>query len=911
MVAACSGSKHSHKDSLGFVPRVYHNTTARYNGYYYAKMKLHTLTASLVESNKLDYTKLLPLSLSEPKSGSTVSADLDSVITKLAVVLKLHPVSKWSDDCYYLMGKAYYYKNDFKSALATFQYVSSNFKDEPDNNKKKNSNSTNKKKKTHSKKHYGSAAQIKEKNKPQKDKPKEEVVQLPWEKPKQGINFKFLKHQPVRNQSIVWLVKSYVALGKYQEAASIITVLDDDKTFPWKLRDDVQLELCDLYLKQNRFAQAIDPLQKVIALTKNKKDKTRYTYILAQLYSLTNKNKEAANAYKQVIQLKPNYEMAFYAKINLAKSIEDLPDANTAEVLQLLRDILKDDKYTDFYDQVYYAIANIYLKQNNQNEGIANLNKSIDASTVNTNQKGLSFLKLAEINYTAELYRNSKADYDSTAKFIDKSNTKLSEIQGRKKVLGKLIEQLDIIAREDSLQKLSGLDEKDRNKLLQDMVSKLEKEKAQQDSLKQENNSSLTTSDNQSQNNNQNSVGGWYFYNVNAKSTGYNDFIKTWGNRKLEDDWRRSNKKSEDDGQDYSDAGTDTSATVIVKKYDGVPTVDDLLKDIPLTPEAMKASNDRIMNAWFKAGTIYQNDISNLPKAAEAFEQMMKLFPDNELTPQVYYSLYLIYDALSNEVKRDNYKKLLTTNYPLSVYAKILSNPNYLKEQEEKQNEVNVFYASTFDIFNQKKYDVVLQRIHQADSLYKPNPIQIKFDYLSTLTVGYTQDHPTFKNALNIFVAKYKTGDEVDQAKAILALLDSETKPTSLVTDSLKAPQKTYVYNPANPQFVVLLFSDFGNPVKTVVDSISNYNTKYHSLQNYKVNPMLFDASRQMIVIKQMKNVEEAVNYYNEIDSKESFFAHLDGISYSIFVIDDKNWQLLYKQKDIETYLQFFNANYQ
>ena len=135
LVYSCAGGKHSHKDELGFVPRVYHNTTARYNGYYYAKMKLHTLTTNLENDVKLDYTKLLPLSLSEPKDGSTVSTDLDSVIQKLALVLKLHPKSKWADDCYYLMGKSYYYKNDFKSAVATFQFISSNFEDQ---NKKSN-----------------------------------------------------------------------------------------------------------------------------------------------------------------------------------------------------------------------------------------------------------------------------------------------------------------------------------------------------------------------------------------------------------------------------------------------------------------------------------------------------------------------------------------------------------------------------------------------------------------------------------------------------------------------------------------------------------------------------------------------------------------------------------------------------
>jgi len=36
--------------------------------------------------------------------------------------------------------------------------------------------------------------------------------------------------------------------------------------------------------------------------------------------------------------------------------------------------------------------------------------------------------------------------------------------------------------------------------------------------------------------------GDWYFYNQTTLSFGVNDFIKKWGNRKLEDNWRRSQK---------------------------------------------------------------------------------------------------------------------------------------------------------------------------------------------------------------------------------------------------------------------------------------------------------------------------------------------------------------------------------
>ena len=39
------------------------------------------------------------------------------------------------------------------------------------------------------------------------------------------------------------------------------------------------------------------------------------------------------------------------------------------------------------------------------------------------------------------------------------------------------------------------------------------------------------------------SGGRWYFYNPSTLSFGYSQFVKKWGKRKNEDDWRRSDKK--------------------------------------------------------------------------------------------------------------------------------------------------------------------------------------------------------------------------------------------------------------------------------------------------------------------------------------------------------------------------------
>jgi len=245
---ACSGGKKGSKLSLmgGF----YHNTTARYNGFYYGKLKLNRVKESMTSSLQDDYTKLLPL-FTDEEAGTGSKGDLDSVIIKLSVVTQLHPKSKWMDDCYQLIGESYFYKGDYEDALSTFQYIVATFKE------------TGKKKKPSGGK-----------------KIKEGDVTIPWLKNSDGFS---IQHKPIRNEALLWLLKTYIALGKHDEAQSIIKVLASDQTFPFDLRDEFTLINTQNFLKQERYSDVIAPLKQAIENTKKNKDKTRYTYILSQL----------------------------------------------------------------------------------------------------------------------------------------------------------------------------------------------------------------------------------------------------------------------------------------------------------------------------------------------------------------------------------------------------------------------------------------------------------------------------------------------------------------------------------------------------------------------------------------------------------------------------------------------------
>jgi len=106
----------------------WHDMNSRFNGYYNADVIYNESIASIEQEYQDNYNKLLPvypvISIENPESQA---AELDRAIEKVAIVSNLHPGSKWVDDCYVVIGKVQYLKQDYESAEETLKYFSDNF----------------------------------------------------------------------------------------------------------------------------------------------------------------------------------------------------------------------------------------------------------------------------------------------------------------------------------------------------------------------------------------------------------------------------------------------------------------------------------------------------------------------------------------------------------------------------------------------------------------------------------------------------------------------------------------------------------------------------------------------------------------------------------------------------------------
>ena len=132
MILIFSSCKSSKKSVIG---KIYHDITAHYNGYFNAKLKIDNTEKQNDKSFQDKYDDILPVfkiindeSAGKASKGGGNQA-MDEAIKKASLVVQRHERSKWIDDCYFEIGRAYFYKKDYFTAAETFQFAAGRYKD--------------------------------------------------------------------------------------------------------------------------------------------------------------------------------------------------------------------------------------------------------------------------------------------------------------------------------------------------------------------------------------------------------------------------------------------------------------------------------------------------------------------------------------------------------------------------------------------------------------------------------------------------------------------------------------------------------------------------------------------------------------------------------------------------------------
>lgn len=850
--------------------RVYHNLTSHYNIYFNGEQSFIKGVERIDNSFQNNYTQILSVfNYVDADLALQVKPQMDRAIQKATKVIALHSIKVkpeidkenlseqdiefleqpeyniWVDDSYLLIGKAQFYKHDFKAAQYTFKHVIKEALDEE-----------------------------------------------------------------IRIQGNIWLARTFCETDNFNDAQKVLTVLTANDTMPKKLIGDVSDTYADFYLKQRNFKMAVPHLTKALEYAGDKKNKTRYSFILAQIQQELENFEDASELYRKVIKMNPPYEMAFNAKINLAGAY-DVSMGNSSEIVKELNKMLKDDKNIDYHDQIYYALASVSMKEKKIEEAIELYKQSVAGSISNTNQKGLSYLRLADIYFERKDYKYSQAYYDSAVTTLDKSYPGYELIAVKTNNLTRLVDNILIVEREDSLQIVAQMSESEQKLLVNSIIQKVKEEERRQKeagTVDQYNRGQFYEDQRRFQNTLDRS-GKWYFYNPEALSFGRTEFMKKWGDRKLGDSWRRMNKNVISfDMEAISEEGLDsitTGITGIGDKY----SVEFYMKDIPSNDSLMIISHTRIAEALFKIGRIYQTDMDNLLKAVEAYEELNSRYPGSDYYLSSLYNLYELFLKQSHYEKSNYYKNLIIDKYPDSEYAQFLSDPDFYKKLKEKQDEIKIFYENTYILYKEGKYNQVIDNCDEALINEKDHELAPKFALLRAMAIGNITDEATFKKALVELNKTYPQSEEKNRADELIAYLN-QTYTVLKQEEEKQIAKEIFFINEDQEHLFVLALESTDTDINQIIFDIINFNLDNFMNTTFKTEGELLDDGLQIISVRSFENKATASEYFRLINSNTDVFKIIEGMEYSLFIISLDNFEIFKQNKSASIYLKFFEENY-
>ena len=834
------GSCKTTKDT--FLNRNYHATATRYNWYYNAKLNYNAGINKLRQDHKDDFNQLLSIyPLGTKKNAQSIAPQMDKVLKKCASAISKHSMlikgeerNRWIDDCYLMIGKAYFYKQEYIKAIEAFRLVERQFMGD----------------------HTGYQAQI-------------------------------------------WLLRAHVEAEDLGSADLVIDNIVMDENFPNSLNQPLSLALASYYLKMGENAIAIEELSAAITQTKKRREKARYNYILAQLYAIEGEYARATSLFTKVIRTSPDYEMVFNAKINRARSF-DTSSGGTEEIVKELKNMLKDDKNTDFLDVIYFGLAELNMRQNDLPQAKQNYTLSVSTSVNNNAQKALSSAVLADLYYDQQNYRLAQAYYDTTVAFMNSKNKRYQPALTRQKKLTDLISNLDIIYEQDSLQRIALMPEAERVAFIDNLILQIELEEKAQKALENQRRSENNFFNDPRQRNNKfntNQGGQWYFENPNTLSFGFSEFNRKWGKRKLEDNWRRSNKKSLSVEEALAD-------TLEEDQFDP-KSRDSYMKGLPLTVEAMQASNRKIIAAYFDAGVIYKEQLVDLPQAIQSFETLNSRFPKNDNRVMVLYFLNRLYAESGNNDLANNYKNMLTSEFPNSDYAKLLNDPDYINQLGATYNNAEQAYEQAFSLYNTGQYKACEAACKTSISNYPNHPTAPHFDLLKTMSEASQTSTSVYIAKLEKIISSYPQHSVAQAAQEIIEWLQTEAK----AVEESQPKDSPYTTNDNAGHYFILLFYDYNLELTTAKATLSDYHAEYYRLDRLNISNLLFADHTYMITVREFANKAAAMSYYTAFQDGD--VRGVFGDDYQAFVIAGPNFPYFFKNKDIDGYLEMFKKHYQ
>lgn len=826
-----------------FTSNVFHNLTAHYNGYYYAREKTYEVEKIILKSLDDDPNQILRLF---PKLDTvlakTYSKDTEEIIKMASLSIQRHPNSKWVDDSYVLVGKARLYGSDFQNAIQTFKYVNTKSPD-----------------------------------------------------------------IDTRHQALVQLLRTFTEQNDYDRAEETFRFLEKEKLNK-ENQKDLYLEKAYYYQVRSDYDYMVRNLAKADSLLERKDRKGRIYFLIGQVYQKLGFDAEAFNYYRKCVASNPDYEIDFYARLNMAQ-VARLDDKKDIRQLRAqFEKMLTDAKNIEFRDKIYYELGEFDRKQGNLKEAIESYSQAAHAGT-NKRIQGSAYLRIGQLEFDSlKKYSLAKLYYDSAIGALPKDFENYDDIKRRQEILGEFAKYTEAITWNDSLLALSAFDSLTLRTKLDSVVAtrkiaeaptKKKKKRSSEGSNGGNQNSSFFNTESAA-------TSDWYFGNPSAVSLGQSEFQRIWGTIPLSDNWRRSNKTTiinEPNVIATEIAGQKVPATTETKTAEAPDEVAKLINQIPRTEEQKATALAKIEEGYFKLGDLYYFQLNEKENASELYSKLLQRFPGSEFEPEVLYKLYLI-SRDKDPVKAEQYANLLKANHPQSTFTRILVNPDYMRETSVAAEKQKLIYKEAYAYYQANNLraaqDKIKLAMQEGETGFTP-----QLELLKILITGKTEDVSRYQYELGEFIKKYPDDAMKPYAEQLLAV--SKT----LLEKLERAKGIQFIKSMEGPHNFVIVYNTSDKITNPVSTALEKFNASQWKDLKLNTSNIIFNEEKTITIVTELPSREAALSYFDKFLAQIALGKPLSNYKFYSFVITKDNFQIFYRTKALDEYLTFFDRNYQ
>ncbi len=587
----------------------------------------------------------------------------------------------------------------------------------------------------------------------------------------------------------------------------MIDILRHDPLFPKRLQGDLNEVQAWWFYKEQQYDSSAFYLEKALVNAADKPEQSRWEYLIGQMYERINKTEQAKIFYAKVFAHTYDPVLDVYARLSFIRQNKGNDDIIKTNIDALVK-MAKKDRYEEYRDIIYYTVAQIELQRNDTADAQAYLLKCVKAALPNTTQKNKGFLQLGDIAFNQKKYKPAKSYYDSVNVNDQLAVENPAALNERKKSLDKIVVQLNIIERQDSLQRIAAMPQAERDAFIKKLVRSIRKQQGLKEEEQQtggpisftNNNTAPPSLFNTSSDNTE-----WYFNNPSLKSQGYTSFKSKWGNRQNTDNWQVSSLASQ---QQKTVANNKNGADVNVddKSDNAQPaafTFAALLAKLPLTPEKMKVSNDSVEHALSLLGKAYQEGLPDYYAAIDSYEKLLAKYPETKMREETLFNLFYCYRKIGDEANANRILQLMKQQFPKGKFTAIATNPaSVVYSTNAPKVEATKKYEDIYNSFIEGRFEEALAEKKAADSLFGKKFWTPQLLYIESIYFIKERNDSAAKVELNIIIRDFAGTPMAAKAKTFLDVLSRrkqiEDYLTNLKIERAKEDSVVYIAD-ANP----------------------------------------------------------------------------------------------------------------